>query len=130
MFGCRLEAAKLFSCEPEQVVFTMNATHGLNLAIKSLVLPGDRVVISGFEHNAVHRPLFAAGAEMVVAGRRLFDRDGMLNAFDKEITGHTAAVVCNHVSNVFGFILPIEEIAKLCRERGVPLIVDASQSAG
>lgn len=130
MFECRLEAAKLFLCEPEQVVFTMNATHGLNLAIKSLVAPGDRVVVSGFEHNAVRRPLYALGAEVVVAGRRLFDRDDLLNAFAREITRNTAAVVCNHVSNVFGFILPLQEIAALCRERGVPLIVDASQSAG
>lgn len=130
MFECRLEAAKLFSCEPEQVVFTMNATHGLNLAIKSLVSPGDRVVISGFEHNAVRRPLHGLGAEVVVAGRRLFDREELLGAFDREITRHTAAVVCNHVSNVFGYILPLGEIAALCQERGVPLIVDASQSAG
>lgn len=130
MFECRMEAAGLFSCEPEQVVFTMNATHGLNIAIKSLVSPGQRVVISGFEHNAVRRPLHAAGANVVVAGRRLFDRKGMLNAFEDAITPHTAAVVCTHVSNVFGFILPLEEIAALCRERGVPLIVDASQSAG
>ncbi len=130
MFECRLEAAKLFSCEPEQVVFTMNATHGLNIAIKSLVSTADRVVISGFEHNAVRRPLYGIGAEVVVAGRRLFDRDDLLSAFDREITRGTGAVVCNHVSNVFGFILPLEEIAALCRERGVPLIVDASQSAG
>ena len=130
MFECRLEAAKLFSCEPEQVVFTMNATHGLNLAIKSLVSPGDRVVISGFEHNAVRRPLHTVGAKIAVAGRRLFDREELLNAFDKEVTRNTAAVVCTHVSNVFGYILPLEELAVLCRERRVPLIVDASQSAG
>ena len=130
MFECRLEAAKLFSCEPEQAVFTMNATHGLNLAIKSLVSTGDRVVISGFEHNAVRRPLHAVGAKIVVAGRKLFDREELLDAFDKEITRNTAAVVCTHVSNVFGYILPLEELAALCRERGVPLIVDASQSAG
>ena len=130
LFECRLEAAKLFSCEPEQAVFTMNATHGLNLAIKSLVSPGDRVVISGFEHNAVWRPLYAVGANIVVAGRSLFDREDLLNAFDKAVTRNTAAVVCTHVSNVFGYILPIEEIAALCRERGIPLIVDASQSAG
>ena len=130
MFECRMDASKLFSCEPEQVVFTMNATHGLNLAIKSLVLPGQRVVISGFEHNAVRRPLHGAGADVVVAGKRLFDREGMLNAFDEAITKNTSAVVCTHVSNVFGFVLPLAELAALCRERGVPLIVDASQSAG
>lgn len=130
LFRTRQAAAALFNCQPEQVVFTMNATHGLNLAIKSLVKPGDRVVISGFEHNAVVRPLYALGADIVIAGRQLFDREDVLSAFDSAITADTAAVICTHVSNVFGFILPIEEIAAICHARNVPLIVDASQSAG
>ena len=53
---CRERAAGLFHCEPEQVVMTSNCTHGLNIAINTLVKPGSRVVISGFEHNAVTRP--------------------------------------------------------------------------
>ena len=130
MYDCRVAAASLFGCEPEQAVFTMNATHGLNIAVRSLISRGRRAVISGFEHNAVRRPLYAAGARTVVAGRTLFDPDALLAAFDRAITRDTAAVVCTHVSNVFGFILPVEEIARLCRARGVPLIVDASQSAG
>ena len=130
LYDCRVQAAELFDCEPEQVVFTMNATHGLNLAVKSLVGRGDRVVISGFEHNAVRRPLHAVGARTVIAGRRLFDPAAVLADFDKRLTPGTAAAVCTHVSNVFGFILPLEGIARLCRDRGVPLIVDASQSAG
>ncbi len=130
LFRTRQAAAALFDCQPEQVVFTMNATHGLNLAIKSLVKPGDRVVISGFEHNAVVRPLYALGAETVIAGAKPFDREALLRAFDRAICADTAAVVCTHVSNVFGFILPLQEIAALCAERRVPLIVDASQSAG
>lgn len=130
LYDCRVQAAALFDCGPEQVVFTMNATHGLNLAIKSLVGPGDRAVISGFEHNAVRRPLYAVGAETVIAGRALFDPSAVLADFDEKITPGTAAVICTHVSNVFGFVLPVEGIARLCRARGVPLIVDASQSAG
>jgi selenocysteine lyase/cysteine desulfurase len=130
VFHCRERAGNLFGCLPEQVVLTMNATHGLNIAMKSLVGPGDRVVVSGFEHNAVMRPLTALGAEIVVAGRRLFDPADTLNAFAEAITPGTAAVVCTHVSNVFGYILPLGQIAALCRERNVPLVVDASQSAG
>ncbi len=130
MYECRTAAATLFGCEPEQAVFTMNATHGLNIAIRSLVRRADRVVISGFEHNSVRRPLHAAGARIAVAGRTLFDPEAVLDAFDRAITRDTACVVCTHVSNVFGFILPLEAIAALCRARGVPLIVDASQSAG
>ena len=131
LFSCRSEAGTLFSCDPSQVVFTMNATHGLNLAIKSLIAPGNRVVISGFEHNAVTRPLHALGARVVVAGGSgLFDPIGVANAFDRAITRGTKAVICTQVSNVFGFRLPVEEISELCRERNVPLILDASQAAG
>ena len=131
-FACREEAAALFDVpEPEQVVFTFNATHGLNLAIKSLVRPGDTVVISGYEHNAVTRPLRAIpGVTVRVADSPLFDRTAALEAFRRALTPEVRAVVCTHVSNVFGFVLPIEDIAALCRSRGVPLIVDASQSAG
>ena len=131
-FACRQEAARLFHLsDPERVVFTFNATHGLNIAIKSLVRPGSTVVISGYEHNAVTRPLHAIPNVTVrVAESPLFDRKGAVEAFRSAITPEVSAVVCCHVSNVFGFILPVEEIAGLCRERNVPLIVDASQSAG
>ena len=130
LYDCRAEAAELFRVpEPEQVVFTMNATHGLNLAIHSLAQPGMPVVVSGFEHNSVIRPLRTLGAELRVAGRRLFDPADTLERFERLLPG-AALAVCTHVSNAFGYILPIDEIAALCRSRGVPLIVDASQSAG
>ena len=129
VFDCRERAGRLFGCMPEQVVFTSNCTHGLNIAIRSLVKPGGKVVISGFEHNAVTRPLHALGAELRVAGRKLFDWEDTLTQFDKAIQGADAAVF-THVSNVFGYILPVEEMAARCRERGVPFIIDAAQSAG
>lgn len=130
-FACRQAAAELFGvADPERVAFTSNATHGLNIAIRSLVSAGDRVVISGWEHNAVTRPLHGIGAEIITAQAPLFDRAGQIAAFEAALDRGAKAVVCNHVSNVFGFILPVEEIAALCRERGVPFILDASQSAG
>ncbi len=130
-FQCRSELAELFGVsDPARVVFTLNATHALNLAIKSLVPPGGRVVLSGYEHNAVTRPLTALGAEMAVAEAPLFQEAAVAAAFDRLVTPDTHAVICNHVSNVFGFIQPVEAVAAVCRERGVPLIVDASQSAG
>lgn len=131
VYRCRRVAAELFDVlEPENVVFTTSATHGLNIAIKSLVRPGDRVVISGYEHNAVTRPLAALGAEIAVAESSLFDQGETLEAFEKDINENTTAVVCTQVSNAFGFALPVAEIAALCRERNVPLIIDASQAAG
>ncbi len=130
LLDCREEAAALFHLDaPENVIFTMNATHALNIAIRSLVRPGSRVVLSGFEHNAVTRPLRACGARLELAGRRLFDREGTLRDFARLLPGADAAV-CTQVSNVFGCALPIDEIAALCRKNGVPLIVDASQGAG
>lgn len=132
MYEMREQAARLFHVgDPEQVVLTYNATHGLNIAIHSLVGPGGTAVISGYEHNAVTRPLHAIpGVTVKVASGPLFDPDGVYAAFEREVTSGIDAVICNHVSNVFGFIQPVERIAALCRERGVPLIVDASQSAG
>jgi len=130
VFRCRELAGKLFSCNPEQIVITTSCTHGLNIGIRSLVKPGSRVVISGFEHNAVTRPLHALGANIQVAGRRLFDWEDTLSAFRKALDSGADAAVFTHVSNVFGYILPVEEIAALCRERGVPFILDAAQSAG
>ena len=130
VFRCRESAAALFRVpEPERVVFTMNATHALNIAICSLARAGSRVLISGYEHNAVTRPLKRLGAQILVAESPLFDRESCLAAFDRQLR-EAELVVCTMVSNVFGFILPIEEIAGLCRERRVPLIVDASQAAG
>ena len=132
MYDMREQAARLFHMgDPEQVVLTCNATHALNIAIRSLVKPGGTAVISGYEHNAVTRPLNAIpGVKVKVAAGPLFDADGVYAAFERELTHGVDAVVCNHVSNVFGFIQPVDRIARLCRERGVPLIVDASQSAG
>nr|WP_325229240.1 aminotransferase class V-fold PLP-dependent enzyme [uncultured Oscillibacter sp.] len=130
-FQCRSELAEMFGLKnPEQVVFTLNATHALNIAIKSLVPPGGRAVVSGYEHNAVTRPLEALGAKIAVAAAPLFDSKAVTDAFDRLVVPGTDAVVCSHVSNVFGFIQPVEEIAAICRSRGVPFIVDASQSAG
>lgn len=131
LFRCRSAAAALFSVPSvEQVVFTMNATHALNIAIKSLVRPGGRVVISGYEHNAVTRPLHALGAEVIVAAAPLFSPPETVSAFERALALRPDAAVCTHVSNVFGDILPIERIAQLCRRADVPLIIDASQSAG
>ena len=130
-FACRQAAAELFHVsDPENVIFTMNATHALNLAIKSLVRPGDTVVVSGYEHNAVTRPLTVLGCNIQVARAPLFQPEALMAEFDRLITPETACVVCTHVSNVFGYILPVGEVAELCRKRGVPFLLDASQSAG
>ena len=130
VYRCREQAAELFECPPERVVFTSNCTHGLNIGIGSLIRPGSRVVISGFEHNAVTRTLHGIGAKVTVAGRRLFDWEDTLHEFQKALKAGADAAVFLHVSNVFGYILPVEEMAALCRAYHVPFVLDAAQSAG
>ena len=130
VFHCRENAARMFNCLPEQVVFTTNCTHGLNIAIKTLIQPGSRVVISGFEHNAVTRPLRGFNARVFIAGRKLFDWEDTLDAFEGILRQGVDVAIFTHMSNVFGYILPVEQMAQLCKAYGVPFVIDAAQSAG
>lgn len=127
---CRMELAELFHVsEPDHIVFTFNATHALNIAIRDLVSSGDKVVVSGYEHNSVMRPLYQLGADVRAVRSALFDDGELMEQYDTMLNGAKAAV-CTAMSNVFGYIIPMYEISVLCRKKGVPLIVDASQLAG
>ena len=130
VYECRVLAGQLFDCQPEQVVMTGSCTQGINMAVRSLFHPGDRVVISGFEHNAVTRTLEGLGIQSVIAGRKLFDWQDTLDAFKDALDQGVQGAVFTHVSNVFGYILPVNQMAELCREREIPFILDAAQSAG
>ncbi len=130
VYRCRELAGELFGCQPERVAFTGSCTQALNTAIRTLVKPGDRVVVSGFEHNAVTRPLHALGAELRVAGRRLFDWEDTLADFERELQKRPNAAVFTCCSNVFGYILPVRELSELCRSYGVPFVLDGAQAAG
>ena len=130
-YACREQAAALFGVrDPARVVFTMNATHALNLAIHALARPGMRIAVSGYEHNAVMRPLALRGIDPVVLDTPLWDCAAMAGRAKREVAEGAQLFILNHVSNVFGFAAPVEEIASLLDEAGVPLILDASQSAG
>ncbi len=130
VYDCREQAAALFSCSPEQVVCTGSCTQGLNLAVHTLVQPGDPVVISGFEHNAVTRPLAARHVRLQVAGRKLFDWGDTLENWEAALKKQPKAAVFTCVSNVFGYIMPVKEMAALCRQYRVPFILDGAQAAG
>ncbi len=134
LLNCREIAAKYFGAKSaENVVFTLNATHALNIAIRGIMKNGGHCVISGYEHNSVVRPLsFMAGCGVTysVARAPLFEPDAMVDAIYSEIRRDTKAVIVTHVSNVFGYILPIAKIDELCASKNIPLIIDASQSAG
>ena len=113
IYGCREEAAKLFDCQPQQVILTSGCTHGLNIAIRSLVQSGSRVLISGFEHNAVTRVLHALKAKVTVAGRKLFDWDNILTEWEQALKQGQDAAVFTHVSNVFIFLICLAEGAEV-----------------
>ncbi len=131
VYNCRVKASKLFNIsEPDKIVFTFNATHALNIAINTLAYPGCRVVVSGYEHNAVIRPLRYAGAMIDVVNSQIFDNEQMLRFFEEKTNRKTDFVVCTAMSNVFGYILPVYEIAEICKKKNIPLIIDASQAAG
>lgn len=134
LFRARQCAAEFFGCDgAEKVVFTCNATMALNMAIYGLLRPGDHVITSNFEHNAVARPCYALsrkGVQWSVATVFPGDDDRTVAAFERCIRPNTRLIICNHVSNVFGNVMPVERIGALAKRRGILFLVDASQSAG
>lgn len=129
----RAALAQLFHIsDPNRIVFALNATDAINLGLQGMLQPGDHVITSNMEHNAVTRPL----AYLEDAGVRVTkvptdpvtgaDLDAVREAFCPE----TKLVIMTHASNVTGTLNPIEEIGAICREYKVPFMVDASQSAG
>ena len=130
VYRCRESIASLFGGEPEGVVFTQNATYALNMAITALYTEGTTAVISGIEHNAVLRPIafLTNGRYRVVDPRG--DKEAIVRAFDAAIDKTVGLVVLNHASNLCSLTLPVKEIVALCRKRGVPTVLDLSQSAG
>lgn len=125
--------AKLFSIRnPERILFFLNATQAINQAIKGWVRPGDHVVASGMEHNAVRRPLLFLARQGVQVTFLQGDRWGVPTATEvvNALRPHTRLVVINHASNVTGAAADVGEIGRRLKAAGVPLLVDAAQSAG
>jgi len=119
--------------DSSRVVFTLNCTDALNLAIKGILKHGDHVVVTGVEHNSVMRPLSAMAEQLDVAVTRArADASGVTDPDEirKCIRSDTALIVMTHASNVTGAIQPVEECGRIAQERGVPLLVDAAQTAG
>lgn len=130
----REEAAKFIgAAEPESVIFCLNCTDALNMAIKGSLREGDEVLVSPFEHNAVMRPLarFERAGQIKIKVM-LPDENGLLNesSVRNAISPRTALCVLCHASNVSGIIQPAALIAAACHESGIPLLLDAAQTAG
>jgi cysteine desulfurase family protein len=129
----RAALAELFHApDPDGVVFTMNATQALNMALKGLLQPGDHVITSSIEHNAMWRPLKALEQRGVELTAVACASDGNLlpEHVEAAIRPETRLIAMLHASNVLGTILPVSEIGKLAHEHGIPFLVDAAQTAG
>lgn len=133
IYDTRERLAQLFHAEsPKQIVFTMNSTESLNIAIKGIIEKGDHVITTALEHNSVLRPLYEMeekGAELTILPS---DLQGCIDYadFEKNIKANTKAIICTHGSNLTGNLVDIKRVGKIAKKHGVLFVVDASQTAG
>ncbi len=118
--------------DTSRIIFSPGVTFSLNMIIKGLLKPGDHCIVSSMEHNGVMRPLVQMAAKGVSFDRAPCDRRGrlVLPEFEKLFRPNTKLVVMLHASNVCGTLLPIAKVAKICREKAIPFVLDAAQTAG
>lgn len=132
VYEARESIASFFKASAENVVFTANCTHALNMAIKGIMMSGGHIIISSLEHNSVSRVCYALGR--YGCSFSIFDVDDddkvTLENLKSQINEKTKCIVSTAASNVTGQILPYRQIAKLCKENNICFIADASQAAG
>ncbi|MBR1553941.1 MAG: aminotransferase class V-fold PLP-dependent enzyme [Oscillospiraceae bacterium] len=133
IYSARETIADFFGAQPENVVFTANCTHALNLAVQGITKQGGHVIISRMEHNSVARPVYAlakAGKiKYSIADVSPSDNQTLEN-FAKLIRKDTKAIICTIASNVTGQILPYQKIGALCQEKNICFIADGAQACG
>jgi len=128
------EAAARFFSAPDagRVLFTASATDSLNLALKGLLRPGDHVITTAAEHNALRRPLTVLERAGVRVTRAPVSREGLVDPgiLRAALRPNTRLIALAHASNVSGAVQPIEAIGAIARRAGVLLLVDAAQTGG
>ncbi len=134
IYKCRVKASEMFGANsPENIIFTVNCTNAANMVIKGILTSNnDHVVVSDMEHNAVMRPIKSLESRGITSTivKISEDDDETLARFREALRPNTKIVICNHVSNVWGIKLPVERISAMCHQYGIPIMIDASQSAG
>lgn len=133
VYSARETAADFFGAEPENVVFAMNCTHSLNMAIQGIMSGGGHLIISGMEHNSSARPAakLARDKKISLSIAPIYPEDErIIESFRRLIKKDTKAIVCTIASNVTGQIMPYQEIAGLCREHNICFIADGAQACG
>ncbi len=135
IYDTRRLAAQVFDVpDPMRVIFTANATQALNMALYAMAQTRRHFAISGFEHNAVYRPILELvkrnNLKLTMLRSALWEDALLLEQAEQAIRDGADCFVLCHVSNVFGYIQPLKQLDALLSEHGIPLILDASQSAG
>lgn len=133
VYSARETIADFFDAQPENVVFTMNCTQALNMAIQGIMSDGGHLIISGMEHNSSARPSaeLARNKKITLSVATVYPDDRRtIESFRSLIHNDTKAIVCTIASNVTGQILPYREIADLCREKNICFIADGAQACG
>jgi cysteine desulfurase family protein len=133
VYNAREAVAELFGApDPLNVVFGLNVTEALNLAIRGLLSSGDHVITGSLEHNSMMRPLRAKEQEGVEVTLTPCSKEGFLDPADieKAIRPNTTLIALNHASNVVGALLPITEVGRIARKHGLLFLVDAAQTGG
>lgn len=118
--------------KPKNVIFTPSITYALNYIIKGFLRPGNHVLVSAMEHNAVMRPLTQMAGQGVEFDRIPCNQRGelCLDRLEGMLRPNTRAVMLLHASNVCGTLMPLEQVGEVCRRHGVKFVVDAAQTAG
>ncbi len=132
VYAVRRSAAGFFGAQTENVVFTSNCTHALNLAIKGVMNGGGHIIISNLEHNSAARPVYAlskAGCTFDIADAVADDAAAVKN-FERLIRPDTKAIVCTLGSNVTGRITPYKKLGEICRRHNICFIADGAQACG
>lgn len=116
----------------KNVIFTKNVTESLNIVLKGFLKPGDHIMVSSMEHNAVMRPIRQLEAEGVAFDRIPCNGQGelLLEEVEGLLKPNTKAIVMMHSSNVCGTILPLKEVGFICKKHGLKFIADCAQTAG
>lgn len=133
VYAARETAADFFGAQPEQVVFTLNCTHALNLAIQGMAQGGGHFVISDMEHNSVLRPVYALAKKGKIRYSIAAVKETpaeTVQSFRSQLRPDTKAVICMLASNVTGQILPWREIGAICQQHGICFIADGAQGCG
>ncbi len=133
VYACREALAGYMDCAPEQVIFTLNCTDALNLAIRGLLRQGDHVLVTHDAHNAVMRPLagMESRGEITLSVLRA-NEAGIIEAqaVEEAVTPQTALCILTHASNVTGIVQPAKELIAAAHRFGIPVLLDAAQTAG